>query len=441
LVTTLSQLIDLMRHHGAQRIYVKKLAPNDNSKNQVYLGGGFGALNIIPHGEIITDKSPIADAKRERPKAKVDFWWADGEGIHAAPDAQLILYPDYPEVRMSGFLKGCRAAPSEIMAVRDEGRLLFFGIVPDGRVIGYATTAHDPVTAEFSAGQWNMIGVFVELPISLTQPVSTKSVLLAELRRIHKLGWINSQKLSRDGIKESYAALNGGGYTLEAELGITPNGVSEPDFQGWEVKQFGVRDFERFAPKSVVTLMTPEPTGGLYREEGIAAFLTHYGYADKNGREDRRNFGGIYAIGRDYHKDTGLKLMLEGFDPGSGKIADLDGGIMLADRNGVVAASWSFRGIMPHWNRKHAQAAYVPSLSRNPPPQYCYGAKILMCEQTDFILFLKAVADGVIYYDPAIKIENASTANPAIKRRSQFRINHARITEVYHSSEIASVAA
>ena len=118
MVATLSKLIDLMRHNGTQRIYAKKLAPNDNSKNQVYLGGGFGALNIIPHGEIITDDRPLAGAKRERPKAKVDFWWIDDGGMYNAPDAQLILYPDYPEVRMSGFLKGCRAAPSQIMTVR-----------------------------------------------------------------------------------------------------------------------------------------------------------------------------------------------------------------------------------------------------------------------------------------------------------------------------------
>jgi hypothetical protein len=40
-------------------------------------------------------------------------------------------------------------------------------------------------------------------------------------------------------------APNCGGYTLEAELGITPNGYSEPDFLGWEVKQFGVANFAR----------------------------------------------------------------------------------------------------------------------------------------------------------------------------------------------------
>ncbi|MBK9002849.1 MAG: hypothetical protein IPM41_03000 [Sphingomonadales bacterium] len=439
MVATLSQLIDLMRHNGAQRIYAKKLAPNDNSKNQVYLGGGFGALNIIPHGEIITDDRPLAGAKRERPKAKVDFWWIDDAGFHNAPDAQLILYPDYPEVRMSGFLKGCRAAPSKVMTVRDEGRTLFFGILPNGRVLGYAAAANDPVSNELNAGQWNMIGVFAELPLSLTQPVSTKSLLLAELKRVHELGWIMSQKLSRDGVKEPYAALNGGGYTLEAELGITPNGIAEPDFQGWEVKQYGVRDFVRFLPKTPVTLMTPEPTGGVYREDGVASFLARFGYDDKNGRADRRNFGGVYAISRDFHADTGLKLVMNGFDATSGKMTDLGGGIMLVDRNGVVAASWTFKDMMAHWNRKHAQAAYVPSLSRSPPPEYSYGAQVLMCEQTDFILFLKAFAVGAIYYDPAIKIENVSSLRPVIKRRSQFRVNHTRLTDIYHTSETVQI--
>jgi hypothetical protein len=130
---------------------------------------------------------------------------------------------------------------------------------------------------------------------------------------------------------------------------------------------------------------------------------------------------------------------MSGFDPRSGKMTDVDGGMMLVDRKECVAASWSFKGMMSHWNRKHAQAVYVPSLARTPPPEYCYGSRILLCEQTDFILFLKAFAKGVIYYGPAIKIENASTAKPTIKRRSQFRINHSRITEVYHFSEITSV--
>jgi hypothetical protein len=267
--------------------------------------------------------------------------------------------------------------------------------------------------------------------------VSSKESLLAELRRIYELRWIASQKLGKDGLKYPYAAGNGGGYTLEAELGISPNGYSEPDYLGWEVKQYGVNNFTSFTPKSPVTLMTPEPNAGLYKEAGAEAFVRRFGYADKNGKPDRLNFGGIYACGKDFHADTGVRMLIDGYDRASGKITDIEGGIQLVDRNDVVAAEWRFKSMMQHWNRKHAQAAYVPSLLRTPPPEYAYGAEILLCEQTDFILFLKAFADGVVYYDPAIKIENASAAKSKVKQRSQFRVKHNQIRQMYHHSEVA----
>lgn len=424
-----------MRDYGAARVYAKKLSPNDNSKNQVYLGGGFGALNIIPHGEIITDTRQMAGSKQDRPKAKVSFFWVDANGRHPAPDAQLILYPDYPEVRMSGFLKGCRAAPSELMTCREAGRVLFFGITSQGEVLGYVTGPDDPITAELNTGQYQTIGVFHEIPANLTEKASTKDILLAELRRIYGLHWIASQKLGKDGHKMPYSARNGGGYTLEAELGIAPNGYSEPDFMGWEVKQYGVGDFTKFLPKTPVTLMTPEPTGGLYKTDGPAEFLRRYGYPDKSGKPDRYNFGGIYTCGGAYHGDTGLRMTINGYDLAGEKITNLSGGISLTDREGKMAATWSFTAMMQHWNRKHAQAAYVPSLFRTPPPEYAYGPRILLCEQTDFLLFLKAFAAGIIYYDPAIKIEKASSAKPEIKRRSQFRTKHNQIMRMYHHSE------
>src|SRR3546814_13658554 len=107
-----------MRHHGATRIYAKKLAPNDNSKNQVYLGGDFSALNIIPHGNIYTDDADVAGAVRDRAKAAVDFYWIDDAGRHHAQKTGLILYPQYPGGRLSRFLSCGRAAPAQLMRVR-----------------------------------------------------------------------------------------------------------------------------------------------------------------------------------------------------------------------------------------------------------------------------------------------------------------------------------
>ena len=440
MINSLSQLLQIMQSHGATRFYAKKLAPNDNSKNQVYLGGDFSALNIIPYKGIYTDGNDIAGSKRDRAKADVTFYWLDAAGKYVAPDVQLILYPKYPEVRMSGFLKGCDKAPSEIMRVRDEGRVLFLGITGDGSVLGYAATADEPVAKELhSRNDWETTGVFIEIPPNVDAQLDTRQQLLSALRRVYQKHWIPSQKMRSDGIIEPYSARNGGGYTLEAELGISPNGYAEPDYMGWEVKQYGVADFTKFRPKGVVTLMTPEPSGGYYQDAGVADFLRRYSYPDKSGKPDRFNFGGIYACNRDFHGETGLRLMLEGFDEATGRITDMEGGIVLLSRNDEIAALWSFTGIMQHWNRKHAQAAYVPSIFQTPPPEYAYGPRVLLCERTDFTLFLKAIASGVIYYDPAIKVEGSSSAKPKIKRRSQFRIKHDQLTTMYHQYEVVDL--
>lgn len=437
MIETIEALVSLMRQNGAVRVYAKKLAPNDNSKNQVYLGGDFSALNIIPHGEVTTDDSAVAGSIRDRAKAAIRFFWIDAGGRYHAPNAQLILYPKYPEVRMSGFLKGAdlkntHLSPGNVMRVRDEGRVLFLGITHDGTVLGHAVAAENPLARALETKHdLETLGVFLELP---AEPAagSTKARLLQTLEAIYRRHWIPSQKLDRNGVKQPYAARNGGGYTLEAELGITPNGYAEPDYLGWEIKQYGVADFNAYRPMSVVTLMTPEPTGGFYRKHGAEAFVRRFGYPDKSGKVGRINFGGVYASTKTYHAITGLQLRMTGYDFITGRITDMDGGIALLDRHDEIAALWKYPGIIEHWSRKHAQAAYVPSLHRTPPPEYSYGPRVMLCEKTDLSLFLKAVANGTVYYDPALKIEQAT----GLKRRSQFRIRHNHLVDMYHQSEL-----
>jgi hypothetical protein len=218
-----------MAGHGATRFYAKQLAPNDNSKNQVYLGGGFGALNIIPHGDIEEDGSQIAGSVRDRAKAPVNFWWMDEQGITPAPEAQLILYPKYPEVRLSGFLN--RVDPARkpaLMRSRDEGRVLFLGVCPDGRVIGHVVGQDAPEVVALAevVKPLEVSGVFLDLQSLRQRGGSSRQMLLDALRMIHAKGWVPSQKMGKDGVPMPYNARNGGGYTLEAELGISPNGLS-----------------------------------------------------------------------------------------------------------------------------------------------------------------------------------------------------------------------
>ena len=431
-MNSLQLLKNAFYDHGVRKLFIKVLSANDNSKNQVYLAGSFDILNILPIKNIVTEEA--GDWNRERFKAAVDFSWLTDEGnVSSAPYSQLILYPKYPEVRFSGFLKRSPNAPSALMTQRLHGRLLFIGVTDKGTILGHVTSPESPITQEFNAlPPMEQYGVFsvMELAVATT----SRTQLLSELLRIHHLGWIRSKRLDRNGNTLACEAPNCGGYTLEAELGITPNGYSEPDFLGWEVKQFGVANFERIG-SSVITLMTPEPTGGIYKEQGVGDFLYLYGYEDKMGRADRLNFGGIHKVGIP-HNTTGLTMKLIGFDHDSGKIRNTSGKIALLDADGHEAASWDFASLLLHWNRKHNQACYVPAISSiKPIRQYSYGSRVILGTGTDFHLFLSQLAVGNIYYDPGIKMENISV-KPRVKKRSQFRIKSAFLPALYRSNEI-----
>ncbi|MCA9761126.1 MAG: hypothetical protein KC463_06385 [Streptococcus sp.] len=431
----LERLKSLYSDSGCLKIYAKRLAPNDNSKNQVYLGGSFDILNIFPISEIITDSS--GDWERERFKAKLKFSWITEDGnLYPAPNSQLILYPKYPEVRFSGFLLGCDNPPSDLMTQRLADRILFLGISTNGTVLGYVDSPESEIATELqqlSISEEH--GVFKV--ITLPKALNGRANLLSELKRIHELDWIVSKRL--DSQKNILPCLspNCGGYTLEAELGITPNGYSEPDYLGWEVKQFSVNNFARINSK-VITLMTPEPTDGFYNTSGTEAFIRKYGYADKRGRADRLNFGGIHKVGITSNL-TNLKMELIGFDSESGKIRSSEGRIALLDKLDNEAASWSFSSLMLHWNRKHNQACYVPSMSETDPVRkYKYGHKVILGKNTDFQFFLRQMAIGNIYYDPGIKMENAS-GNKKIKKRSQFRIKSGHLPTLYQDNEVVDI--
>lgn len=427
----LSNLLGLMREKGVSNVYVKKLSSNDNSKNQIYLGGDFSALNIIPVGnlEMGSPRSEKRNLKENDKliKASVDFKWLDYDGgLYPAPEAKLILYPQYPEIRFSGFLKNSRISASEWMDVSKSGRssdrFLIIGVSPARCCLGYLAVPGSRISAELKSKVRDQDdGVLQEINIGVED---SKVILLRELKRIHMDSPIPGKKLDRASRTAfPYNARNGAGYTLEAELGVCPNGTAEPDFLGWEVKSHS---------GSVVTLMTPEPSGGIYVTDGVDAFVRAYGYKDKNGTPDRLNFGGIYKHGL-RHKETAVTLVCVGYEAGSKM--DLDGGIRLVDDLGIVAAEWSFKKLLEHWNRKHAKAVYVPYISEaiDGVASYTYGDWADFGEGTDFLKFIDSVVASKIYYDPAIKIESESSSSPKIKRRSQFRINYKHIGELYES--------
>lgn len=437
---TLDQLRAGMMANGVRQLLVKELAPNDNSKNQPYLGGNFEALSILPAGELRAERTKKGE---EILKAPLSFWWLQMDGrVEPAPGAQLILYPQYPEVRMSGFLKGSRNAPSAVMTTRDPGRLLFLGITDDRQIVAWASGPETALARQYHELEGlEPTGVFRKVPLRPQEENRTsRGILLATLAAIHAKDWIGSYALRADGSHAPCQAPQCVGYTLEAELGVARNGYAEPDFMGWEVKAGQVDDYRRVPASKVMTLMTPEPTGGYYRSEGVESFIRTFGYADKLGREDRLNFGGIFREGQ-HHAGTDLTLRLFGYDASNGKITDAEGSLALVRGEDMIAASWSFTALAGLWNRKHAQAVYVPAERRKAPElAYRYGDTVRLGEGTDFLRLLTAVAEGAVYYDPGIKLEGASGMRPEIKRRSQFRIKSSDLPSLYRRMEPVAVS-
>ncbi|MBK6729961.1 MAG: hypothetical protein IPG60_02990 [Bacteroidetes bacterium] len=196
------------------------------------------------------------------------------------------------------------------MTQRLVDRLLFFSVAKNGTILGFVSAPNSEIGKEFEKTKSiSEHGVFkvIELP----QLANNREKLINELLRIHQLGWIKSKRLDGLGNLLPCEASNCGGYTLEAELGITPNGYSEPDFLGWEVKQFGVANFARIN-SAIITLMTPEPTDGIYKTKGAETFIRKIWLRRQSWKRNRMNFGGVHKIGVRHHL-TNLEMQLIGF--------------------------------------------------------------------------------------------------------------------------------
>lgn len=433
---TLENLLKMFSDKHCDIVYVKELVKNNNSKQQIYVASGdTSVLNIFPLNEFQAVLN--SNANSETFHASCNFFWLDDDGSkYSAPNAKFILYPKYPEIRFSGFIQGCRKAPSEILNNTVEGRFLFFGVSKSSEILGFAVDANSDVANAFKSLQnIPMVGILYSLALKEQKIVlDTKQQLLEKLKEIHDKGWIDSKQLRAGYVVTACNESRCGGLTLEAELGIIQNGKSEPDYLGWEIKQFGVRKLH-LINSSRITLMTPEPDGGFYKEKGGIDFVREYGYVSTS---ERMDFTGYHRCGIT-QKKTGLTLNIDGFDFSNNKILNPSGGICLTDKKDNVAASWSFAKMLTHWNRKHSKATYVPSLLNTiPKRQYQYSNNVILGEGTDFSYFINNIANGRIIYDPGIHIDNVTT-KAVLKPRSQFRISSKFIKELYASVEVVDL--
>lgn len=419
---------------GVEKAYFKMLAENDNSKQQIWLGGSFDTLQNLPFGDI----EVFTDCKIPNYKASLDYYWINDDGNYSkAPNAQLILYPKYPEVRLSGFLSSCSTAPTEYLQPKPkeerrhnkehDGRVLIFGISHDKKIYAYlapggSSLAHEIEKTFYAERKTN--NVLIDFPLKSDKNFD-RAELIFHLQKLASSGWIPGRRNFPDGSTRPYKARNAGGYTMEAEFGIIPNGDSEPDFRGWELKAYS---------KNVLTLMTPEPNGGVYHHIGAKEFALTYGH-DVAGY--LKYFTGPFYVNKT-HENTGFSLALKGFDPITKKITDAEGGLVLTSQNNQDLAIWSFPSLLKHWCNKHAHACYMKYKISDDKESFLFDPNIKLGSGTDFSKFLSALLNGLVKYDPAVNVKEVN-GKQISKARSQFRISEKSLKELYYDFEELNV--
>lgn len=441
----LEQLRTLFRGQGVRTAYLKHLSEKqDNSKNQIYLGGGLdGVTNLFPATVHVRSASESLTKRRSSsgtPKleARLDFAWLGANGQrHDAPNTRIIDYFQYPEVRMSGFLKGCDDAPASLR--RDEQadygkRILVMGTASDGKVVGAVLTERDdPLVAAFPdlpvAGTGGVLRV---LNINGDAGTPPAELLRAEITAITRGGW-HASVINKGGIITPFVGAQGGGYTLEALLGVAANGRKAPDRHGFEIKSFS---------GSRISLMTPTPDGGYQGDNSFCNFMARYGHAGMKDDGSLR-FTGLHRCGI-VNARTGLGMRLTGFDRETDTFTDAAAVSveLWSAETGDIAASWSLEKMANCWNAKHANALYIPFRDRvgeGGLKEYQYTPRWLTGKGTDVWRLLRAIDTGMVFYDPADTIY----ADGRPKVRSQWRINvsdlPAAMSLLYASSEIVTV--
>lgn len=419
---TIEQIeLELIRQ-GCTHVLVKVMTGNQgNTKQQIYCGSDYNQVSRIPIGTPVAFPSS-SNKKYGKGKAifraPVNLFWIAPFTFEPlpAPNAKLIFYPQYPEVRLSGFLQGCKNPPSSLLSIDKRGkenkRTLLLGVSSaSDKVIALMLPPESAAIEDILAASQEDYGPFRLWQMQASR--STMAQLLDKLAGIVSDGPQSGAKLGKDGNAVPYKAANAGGYTLEAKFGVSPNGDPMPDFLDWELKAHKVSRLDRPVSSGRLTLMTPEPDGGVYREEGVQAFLEQFGYQRREGRWD---FAGTISVGSPPHNTTGVELTLLGYR----SPRDFDhNGAVAASHNGTIIASWSFEKLLGHWSRKHSRTAYVPYGFKD--GKYEYGRWCSFGEGTTFAHLLAAFEKGLVVWDPGVKSELQPTGVWKSKRRNQFR--------------------
>lgn len=439
-VGSISEIAAQLSQLGVELALLKVLPRNANDKNQLYLAADFGVLFDL-FAMRLSERGPSTSETKSRsvpgqriPEAVFEnFSWVRRDGSTVlAKRLKAIIYPQYPEARLSGFQTVENTMPQSLSVEYtkvhgDEKRLLVLGKLPGGGCVGLMYIHLSPsLQAELS-----------QLP-GFERARACKRLVLAQNNR-QKLeallaGVVNKPlrgcRLDAYGRTLPFSGTQVCGYTLEHALNIVPNSNSDGDIFGIELKTH---------TQVKVTLFTPEPDFGEY-VNNFAQFMKTYGYRDADG--DYRLTGihranvecaksGLTLRVREHRAVDGVRLTFP-YDPGTPLTPKMDSvDVVLESKEGRVAAGWTLERIMNCWGAKHNEVVFISATKEKStvPAEVAQGYEyvirfaptVMWCRDTSAERLLKAISDGVIYLDPAPKLHASDPAQN--KRRAQWRVN------------------
>lgn len=437
---SVSEIRRLIAGIGAEMALLKILPKNANDKNQIYIASDFGVLyelfdlTLAERGASVSESKSANDAGSRITEASFNqFHWLKSNGsLVEARRVKAIIYPQYPEARLSGFQTFENTMPQSLSvaftkAVSDLRRLLVLAKLPKGQCIGivFVDLSDDLLDELARLPGFERARACKKLEIDQGNSVKLEKLL----RKVIGIP-MRGCRLDAYGASLPFAGTQVCGYTLEHALGIIPNSDMDGDLFGIELKTH---------TQVKVTLFTPEPDGGHYYRD-FADFMKTYGYLDSAG--DYRLTGihradvlctksGLTLKVREKRFSNGRSAWFP-YDPTTPLTAKMDGvEVALIDSDGEVAASWSLARLMNCWGAKHNEAVYIQASKVVNPNSLeaaegyehviTFGENVMWCRDTSAEKLLLAISKGTIYLDPAPKLHASEPRKN--KRRSQWRVN------------------
>ncbi|QTE80913.1 MvaI/BcnI family restriction endonuclease [Shewanella algae] len=438
----IEQILALFPENRFTHVLAKALPKNANDKNQIYWSSDFNMLGPLfdfeyaERGLVTSAKKGGKSRGRSIPEAVFkNFAWLTDDGREIrAPKVKMLIYAQYPEMRLSGFKTETAEIPASLSveftkANPDIKRIMILGRTHHGGAVAMIVMPQGNLREKvLAATGFEGSSVIKLLRESYIHENDLQQKLSAVVER-----WMPGVRRTTDNTTIPFNGTQVCGYTLEDALEIIPNANKDGDYMGVELKAHTAKK---------LTLMTTEPDMGLYKED-FAGFMTTYGY-ENNGQW---RWTGIHKEGIPSTK-SGLTLRIMGYNREESISKQLNGEelyIGMFDASGNLAAGWSMERILGGWGAKHNEAVYVPATRKNTENkdlkatghkyEVCFDRNVVWCRGTNPKKLLDAILEHVIIIDPAPKYDPVNPKNN--KRRTQWRVNdiHKAIPYLYDQKQ------